>query len=36
MFVERTFGWLHHFQRLLGRAYDRRVEIHEAFLALGC
>ena len=32
--VERTFGWLHHFQRLLGR--DRRAEIHEAFLALGC
>jgi transposase len=33
--VERTFAWLHHFKRLLIR-YDRRAEIHEAFLALGC
>src|SRR5437870_4840164 len=33
--VERTFAWLHHFKRLLVR-YDRRREIHEAFLALGC
>ncbi len=33
--VERTFAWLHHFKRLLIR-YDRRREIHEAFLALGC
>ena len=33
--VERTFAWLHHFKRLLVR-YDRRGEIHEAFLALGC
>jgi transposase len=33
--VERTFAWLHHFRRLLVR-YDRRAEIHEAFLALGC
>jgi hypothetical protein len=33
--VERTFDWLHHFKRLLVR-YDRRGEIHEAFLALGC
>ena len=33
--VERTFAWLHHFKRLLVR-YDRRAEIHEAFLALGC
>ena len=32
--VERSFGWLHGFQWLLGR--DRRSEIHEAFLALGC
>jgi transposase len=30
--VERTFAWLHHFKRLLVR-YDRRGEIHEAFLA---
>ena len=33
--VERTFAWLHQFKRLLVR-YDRRHEIHEAFLALGC
>jgi transposase len=33
--VERTFAWLHHLKRLLVR-YDRRHEIHEAFLALGC
>jgi transposase len=33
--VERTFAWLHHFKRLLVR-YDRRREIHEAFLAIGC
>ena len=32
--VERTFAWLHHLKRLLVR-YDRRAEIHEAFLALG-
>ncbi len=33
--VERTFAWLHHLKRLLVR-YDRRAEIYEAFLALGC
>jgi transposase len=33
--VERTFAWLHHFKRLLVR-YDRRADIHHAFLALGC
>ena len=33
--VERTFAWLHQFKRLLVR-YDRRAEIHQAFLALGC
>jgi len=33
--VERTFAWLHNFKRLLVR-YDRRQEIHEAFLAIGC
>jgi transposase len=33
--VEHTFAWLHHFKRLLVR-YDRRHEIHEAFLAIGC
>jgi transposase len=33
--VERTFAWLHHFKRLLVR-YERRAEMHEAMLALGC
>ena len=33
--VERTFAWLHQFRRLLVR-YERRAEIHEAFLAIGC
>jgi hypothetical protein len=28
-------AWLHQFKRLLVR-YDRRHDIHEAFLALGC
>ena len=33
--VERTFAWLHNFRRLLVR-FDRRDDIHAAFLALGC
>jgi transposase len=33
--VERTFAWLHQFKRLLIR-YERRHDIHEAFLALAC
>jgi hypothetical protein len=33
-YVERTFAWVHHLKRLLDR-YDRRHEIHEAFLAFG-
>lgn len=33
--VERSFAWLHQRRRLLVR-YDRRADIHEAFLALGC
>jgi transposase len=33
--VERTFAWLDQFRRLRVR-YDRRVDIHEAFLSLGC
>jgi transposase len=33
--VERTFAWLSQFRRLRVR-YDRRVDIHEAFLSLGC
>ena len=33
--VERTFAWLHSFKRLLVR-YERRADMHQAFLALGC
>jgi transposase len=33
--VGRAFGHLRQVKRLLVR-YDRRAEIHEAFLALGC
>ena len=33
--IERTFAWLHQFKRLLVR-YERRADMHEAFLALGC
>jgi len=33
--VERTLSWLHQFKRLRTR-YERRPELHEAFLALGC
>jgi transposase len=33
--VERTFAWLHQLKRLLVR-YERRGDIHEAFLAIGC
>jgi transposase len=33
--VERTLSWLHQFRRLRTR-YERRADIHEAFLALGC
>jgi transposase len=33
--VERTFAWLNQFRRLRVR-YDRRADIHEAFLPLGC
>jgi transposase len=33
--VERTFSWLHQRRRLRVR-FERRPEIHEAFLALGC
>lgn len=32
--VERTLSWLHQFRRLRTR-YDRRADIHEAFLAIG-
>ncbi len=33
--VERTLSWLHQFRRLRIR-YERRPDIHEAFLTLGC
>ena len=33
--VERTLAWLNQFRRLTIR-YERRAEIHEAFLSLGC
>ena len=33
--VERTFAWLNQFRRLRVR-YEKRAEIHEAILSLGC
>lgn len=33
--VERTISWLHQFRRLRVR-FERRPDIHEAFLTLGC
>jgi transposase len=33
--VERTFAWLSQFRRLRVR-YDKRADIHEGFLSLGC
>jgi transposase len=33
--VERTIGWLHRYRRLRIR-YERRAEIHLAFLCLAC
>jgi transposase len=33
--VERTLAWLNRFRRLTVR-YERRADIHEAFLTLGC
>lgn len=33
--VERTFAWLHGFKRLRIR-WERRADIHEAFLKLAC
>jgi transposase len=33
--VERTLSWLHQFTRLRTR-YERRDDIHQAFLSLGC
>jgi transposase len=33
--VERTFAWLNQFRRLRVR-YEKRADIHEAFLTIGC
>jgi transposase len=33
--VERTLSWLHQYRRLRLR-YERRADIHEAFLSLAC
>lgn len=33
--VERTFAWLHRYRRLRVRD-ERRADIHQAFLTLGC
>lgn len=33
--VERTLSWLHQYRRLRIR-YERRLDIHQAFLTLGC
>jgi len=33
--VERTISWLHQYRRLRVR-YERRADIHNAFLILGC
>ena len=33
--VERTFAWLHNFERLLVR-YERRADMHHALLGLAC
>lgn len=33
--VERTFSWLHQFRRLRTR-FERRAELHEGLMSLGC
>lgn len=33
--VERTLSWLHQYRRLRVR-YERRANIHQAFLMVGC
>jgi transposase len=33
--IERSLSWLHQFRRLRVR-YERRPDIHQAFLVLGC
>jgi len=34
-FIERTLAWVYQFHRLRTR-YERRADIHEAFLSIGC
>jgi transposase len=34
-YVERTIAWLHQFRRLRIR-YERRADLHEAFVSLAC
>lgn len=33
--IERTLSWLHQFRRLRVR-YERRSDIHESFMTIGC
>ena len=33
--AERTHAWLHRYRRLTVR-YERRDDVHQAFLTLGC
>ena len=33
--IERTFAWINRFRRLVTR-YERRSDIHHAFIALAC
>jgi len=33
--IERTFAWLNQFRRLRVR-YEKRADIHKAFLSLAC
>lgn len=33
--VERTLSWLHQYRRLRVR-YERRADVHQAFLTIGC
>jgi transposase len=33
--VERTIAWLHRFRRLRVR-YERRADIHQALVTIGC
>jgi transposase len=33
--IERTFAWLHQFRRL-ATCYERRLDLHQGLLGLGC